>query len=175
MTQALHEPLEAPAVRETVQELQARIRARFPQRGLLAVCGDLLLLVEEVQQSSSRTHQRIRLARVASRVVMVLVLAGTAFALVMAGRDVVKDGLNSFVDLLPLIETAINDIVFAGIAVFFLWSFPERVQRGQLLKLLHQLRSTAHIIDMHQLTKDPEQLEADLHAQQRQQTARHEP
>jgi len=32
------------------------------------------------------------------------------------------------------------------------------VQRGQLLNLLHQLRSTAHIIDMHQLTKDPEQL-----------------
>jgi hypothetical protein len=158
VTEGLHEPLEAPAVRETVQALQTRIAARFPQRGLLAVCGDLLLLVEEVQDSSSRTHQRIRVARLAARVVMVLVLAGTAFALVMAGRDVVRHGLDTFVDLLPLVETAINDIVFAGIAVFFLWSFPERVQRGQLLKLLHQLRSTAHIIDMHQLTKDPEQL-----------------
>ncbi|MDP2775712.1 MAG: hypothetical protein Q8O61_19315, partial [Nocardioides sp.] len=31
-------------------------------------------------------------------------------------------------------------------------------QRGRTLALLHQLRSTAHIIDMHQLTKDPEQL-----------------
>ncbi len=84
-------------------------------------------------------------------------LAGTAVALLIAGRDAVRQGLGS-VDLLPLIETTINDIVFAGIAVFFLWSFPERVQRGQLLNLLHQLRSTAHIIDMHQLTKDPEQL-----------------
>jgi len=158
VTQDLHEPLEAPAVRETVQELYGRIEARFPKRGLLAVCGDLLLLVEEVQNSSNRTHQRIHIARLASRVVMVLVLAGTAFALIMAARDVVRHGLDSFVDLLPLIETAINDIVFAGIAVFFLWSFPERVQRGQLLTLLHQLRSTAHIIDMHQLTKDPEQL-----------------
>jgi len=91
-------------------------------------------------------------------VVMGLVLAGTAFAVGMAARDVVRHELDSFVDLLPLIETTINDIVFAGIAVFFLWSFPERVQRGQLLQLLHQLRSTAHIIDMHQLTKDPEQL-----------------
>ena len=42
--------------------------------------------------------------------------------------------------------------------MFFLYSFPERVQRGRLLNLLHQLRSTAHIIDMHQLTKDPERL-----------------
>src|ERR1044072_4882438 len=98
------------------------------------------------------------MARVVSGVVMALVLGGTAFALVMAARDVVRDGLNSFVDLLPLGATTISDIVYAGIAVFFLWSSPERVQRGQLLNLLHQLRSTAHIIDMHQLTKDPEQL-----------------
>jgi hypothetical protein len=154
----LHEPLEGPAVKETVLELYGRIEARFPQRGLLGVCGDLVKLVDEVQSGSSQVQNRIRIARLASRVVMFLVLAGTLFALVMAARDVFRHGLDSFVDLLPLIETAINDIVFAGIAVFFLWSFPERVQRGQLLKLLHQLRSTAHVIDMHQLTKDPEQL-----------------
>lgn len=158
MERDLHEPLEGPAVRETVLALYGRIQARFPKRGLLGVCGDLLTLVEEVQLGSSQVQSRIRVARLASRVVMVLVLAGTVFALAMAARDVFRHGLDSFVDLLPLIETAINDIVFAGIAVFFLWSFPERVQRGQLLKLLHQLRSTAHVIDMHQLTKDPEQL-----------------
>jgi len=154
----LHEPLEGPAVKQTVVELYERIEARFPKRGLLGVCGDLVKLVDQVQSGSSQVQTRIRVARLASRVVMVLVLAGTAFALFMAARDVVRHGLETFVDLLPLVETAINDIVFAGIAVFFLWSFPERVQRGQLLKLLHQLRSTAHVIDMHQLTKDPEQL-----------------
>jgi hypothetical protein len=35
---------------------------------------------------------------------------------------------------------------------------PERLQRGHTLELLHRLRSLAHIIDMHQLTKDPERL-----------------
>lgn len=154
---ALHEPLEAPAVRQTVQELYERIEARFPQRGLLAVCGDLRTMIDQVQSSSGPTQRRIRAARVASRVVMVAVLAGTVLALLIAGRDAFSEGVASL-DLLPLIETTINDIVFAGIAVFFLWSFPERLQRGQLLNLLHQLRSIAHIIDMHQLTKDPEQL-----------------
>jgi hypothetical protein len=158
LTADVHEPLEAPAVRESVVELYGRVEARFPTRGLLGACGDLLLLVDQVQAASTQVQGRIRAARVVSRVVMALVLGGTAFAVVMAARDVVHQGLDTFVDLLPLIETTINDIVFAGIAVFFLWSFPERVQRGQLLNLLHQLRSTAHIIDMHQLTKDPEQL-----------------
>jgi len=153
----LQEPLAAPAVRDTVAELLDRITARFPDRGLRAVCQDLLLLVEEVQAGSSRTQQRIRTARLVSRMAMALILAGTAFLLAFAVRDAVK-AFDQWLDLLPFVETVINEVVFAGIAVYFLWSFPERIQRGQLLNLLHQLRSTAHIIDMHQLSKDPEQL-----------------
>ena len=40
----------------------------------------------------------------------------------------------------------------------FLWAFPERLERRTLLRLLHRLRSLAHVIDMHQLSKDPEQV-----------------
>jgi hypothetical protein len=58
----------------------------------------------------------------------------------------------------PLVESVINDLVFAAIAVVFLWAFPERLERRSLLRLLHRLRSLAHVIDMHQLSKDPEQL-----------------
>jgi hypothetical protein len=78
---------------------------------------------------------------------------------VLAVHDAVfGDDVKSSIDVLGLAETAISDLVYAAIAVFFLWSFPERLQRSRLLDLLHQLRSTAHVIDMHQLTKDPEQL-----------------
>ena len=159
MTEALHEPLEAPAVRETVDELYGRIEARFPTRGLLGVCGDLIKLVDEVQTSAGQGQRRIRMARVVSRVVMVLVLIATAVALVLAVHDALfGDGVRNSIDVLDLAETAVNDLVYAAIAIFFLWSFPERLQRSRLLNLLHQLRSTAHVIDMHQLTKDPEQL-----------------
>ena len=90
---------------------------------------------------------------------MAMVLAVTLVALVFAVRDAVfGKGVDNSVDVLSLTETAISDLVYAAIAVFFLWSFPERLQRSRLLNLLHQLRSTAHVIDMHQLTKDPEQL-----------------
>jgi hypothetical protein len=154
------EPLDAEAVREVVVELEARISARFPRRGLRQVAADLASLIDAVETSTAETQGRVRAARLASRVVMWLILAGTAFVIGFAFKDAAfgDKQVHSFLDLLPLIETVINDVVFAGIAVFFLYSFPERVQRGRLLNLLHQLRSTAHIIDMHQLTKDPEQL-----------------
>lgn len=157
MDVAVKEPLEAAAVRETVEELYERIATRFPNRGLKSAAADLLLLIDEVQAGATDNQPRIRVLRAASRVVVVAIAAATAAAVVLATKDAVAAGLDSF-KLLPLVETAINDVVFAGIAVFFLYSFPERVQRGRLLNLLHQLRSTAHIIDMHQLSKDPEQL-----------------
>ena len=114
------------------------------------------------------------MARLGSRIVMALVLGATLVALGLSTRDALTDrqSVNSALDVLPLIETMINDLVFAGIAVFFLWSFPERIQRGQLLSLLHQLRSTAHIIDMHQLNKDPEQLRPTFTPDRGQQAAR---
>jgi len=87
------------------------------------------------------------------------VILVTVLALVLAVHDAFFDnGVENSIDVLDLAETAISDLVYASIAIFFLWSFPERLQRSRLLNLLHQLRSTAHIIDMHQLTKDPEQL-----------------
>jgi hypothetical protein len=159
VAQALHEPLEAPAVKETVEELYGRIEARFPQRGLLGVCGDLVKLVDEVQDTAGAGQRRIRLARYVSRVVMVGVILVTAVALAFAGHDAVTgDDTLTSVDVLDVAGTAIQDLVYAAIAIFFLWSFPERLERSRLLGLLHQLRSTAHVIDMHQLTKDPEQL-----------------
>ena len=158
MSEALHEPLEAPAVRETVEELYGRIEARFPKRGLLGVCGDLARIVDEVQDVAGAGQRRIRMARYVSRVVMVVVIAVTAVALVYAGRDAVSGDELTSVDVLGVAGTAIQDLVYASIAIFFLWSFPERLERSRLLGLLHQLRSTAHVIDMHQLTKDPEQL-----------------
>jgi hypothetical protein len=159
VAEALHEPLEAPAVRDTVEALYGRIEARFPNRGLLGVCGDLITLVDEVQSSSDVGQRRIRVARLASRMVMAAVIAVTAIAIGLAFHDaLLGDDVKSSIDVLALAETAISDLVYASIAIFFLWSFPERLERSRLLSLLHQLRSTAHVIDMHQLTKDPEQL-----------------
>ncbi|MBJ7358049.1 MAG: hypothetical protein JHD21_11865, partial [Nocardioides sp.] len=53
MDVAVKEPLEAAAVRETVEELHERIGARFPERGLRGVAGDLLLLIDQVQASNA--------------------------------------------------------------------------------------------------------------------------
>jgi hypothetical protein len=39
--------------------------------------------------------------------------------------------------------------------LWFLLTLEARFKRGRVLDALHRLRSLAHVIDMHQLTKDP--------------------
>ena len=71
---------------------------------------------------------------------------------------------DSSLDWLPLIESSVNDLIFAAIALYFLFTSPSGSSAGTLLDLLHRLRSLAHVIDMHQLTKDPERLKPELPA-----------
>jgi hypothetical protein len=56
------------------------------------------------------------------------------------------------------VEAAINDLIFVGVAIYFLLGIETRIKRARALKELHVLRSLAHVVDMHQLTKDPERL-----------------
>ena len=49
-------------------------------------------------------------------------------------------------------------MVFLSAGIVFLFTFETRLKRRRALIALHELRSLAHIIDMHQLTKDPERL-----------------
>ncbi|ROZ64260.1 hypothetical protein EDL96_03080 [Kocuria soli] len=155
-----YQRLDAAAVRLSTATLQDRIRSRFPDRGLWEVCGELLAMVDEVSTDSGISRRRVRLARVLSRLGVLALVAFMVGAIGLAAADIMStpDALTP-VDWLPLIETIINDLVFVGIAVFFLVAVPERLERARVLRLLHRLRSLAHVIDMHQLTKVPERLE----------------
>src|SRR5262249_58277259 len=57
--------------------------------------------------------------------------------------------------ILQGIDAAANIVVLVGAALFFLITLETRHKRSRSLRDLHALRSIAHVIDMHQLTKDP--------------------
>ncbi|MEZ0578422.1 hypothetical protein [Nocardioides sp. MH1] len=152
------ERLEAAPVLSTLEELRARIGARFPTRGLYGVSGDLLTLAGEVAASSELNRNRMRIVRVLSRLVVAVIVVATVALLALALHSALEDGPERGVDWLPLLESAVNDVVFSAIAIWFLYTVPERLRRAESLTLLHELRSLAHIVDMHQLNKDPERL-----------------
>jgi hypothetical protein len=149
--------LAADHVGATVEQLERRIHARFGERGLTKAARDLGSLVLLVQSEAAQSRERLRRTTLTARALSITIVAGAGVALAFSLRSAVVDGLARTADWVPLTESLVNDLVFAAIAVVFLWAFPERLERRDLLRLLHRLRSLAHVIDMHQLSKDPEQ------------------
>lgn len=155
-----YQRLDSAAVRASTAALQERIRQRFPDRGLWEVSAELVSLVDEVTGGGGISRRRIRFARLLSHLGIVTVLVIFGGAIVLAAASIwASPGALTPIDWLPLLETVVNNLVFAGIAIFFLVAVPQRMERARVLRLVHRLRSLAHVIDMHQLTKVPERLE----------------
>jgi len=149
--------LDASRIVATLELLCLRIEERFPGAGLAGVGRELLGLSRESARdadSLGRPHWPVRAAVSA---VIILMVATVALAIGgMVQRLLMPSQVMGFTEFVQTLEASINDLVFLGVAIFFLVSIESRIKRRLALRRLHQLRSVAHIVDMHQLTKDPE-------------------
>lgn len=139
----------------TLRRLRDRIAERFPGSGLSNVAGELVSLSDEAFDCVAYLRKPNWPIRVAVGVViaaMVVVVGLGALSIRVSSR------VNSVSELVQTLDASINDIVFLGIAIFFLVTVEARLKRRKALGSLQQLRSVVHIVDMHQLTKDPERL-----------------
>lgn len=150
-----YQQLDSDKIVETVQMLHRRIRERFPQAGLVGVCEKLQEISRQTRVRSAEIARPMIWVRVLSGVVIIALLGGFGWTFWNARGDVESLTVSEVVQVM---EAGINDIVLIGATVFFLVTLESRVKRGRALKAIHELRSIAHIIDMHQLTKDPEGL-----------------
>ena len=137
--------------------------ARFPDRNIRHVAAELRGLIGEADDQVVARAGRDRAVDMFCGVGIIVVAALAVAALALSIRAAVHSarGTPAF-QWLPVIESGINDAVFAGIAIYFLTSIPARRRRSRTLGVLYRLRSIAHVVDMHQLTKDPERLRADF-------------
>ena len=91
----------------------------------------------------------IQALRVAVGLLVALILAGLVVTLAALRAPALPLTLG---ELVQAIEAGVNDLVFVAIAVFFLLTLETRLKRRRALQAIHELRSIAHVIDMHQLT-----------------------
>lgn len=144
--------LNADHIERTIETLQKRIEERFPGRGLSKLCARLLAVAREDREKMSwqmRPNLLLR-AGVAVAVVIGLMLIGWLGAW-MRTLSVEEEAFSA----LQGIEATISAIALAGAAIWFLLNLETIFRRRAVLRDLHELRSIAHVVDMHQLTKDP--------------------
>jgi hypothetical protein len=147
--------LDERQITQTLEELCERISRRFPESNLRRVCEQLLGVAREATACADYLRRPNRPLRIVAGIA-ILGLVGVLVA--VATMTLEAPAHMTLSDIVQNIEAGVNDIVFFGIAVYFLLSIENRVKRSRALVVIHQLRSFAHIVDMHQLTKDPERL-----------------
>lgn len=141
----------------TIEKLERRISDRFPNSSLAFRCRDLRNVAEQASERATWIGNPVTSLRV----------VGYATAVCLAAVFVAFDAfvIRSFNDqqiqaleLVSAVDASVNILIFFALAFWFLISLERRIKRRRALSSIHELRSIAHVIDMHQLTKDPERV-----------------
>jgi len=145
--------LDPRLISETVNRLRMRVQSRFPNSGLATVATQLTDIAAKASATSQWIARPITPVRILVFALIGLILLG--IGLTLWTLPLPQGGLE-FAQFIQVLESGINDVVLIVAAVFFLASLETRMKRDRALRSIHELRSIAHVIDMHQLTKDPE-------------------
>ncbi len=147
--------LEPRFIIETAERLRKRIEERFPGSGLLKVSESVVKLAYEADERSTliaRPYAPLRVAAWALGAVLATGL-GAAFLQVR-----VAGAIGNIAELLQGADAAANLTLLLGAAIVSVMKLEENLRRKKALALVHELKSLAHVVDMHQLTKDPESI-----------------
>jgi len=153
----MYRSLDSEKILSTIETLSRRIAERFPGSGLNKVCEELLTIAGESQRRTAWIAKPQRTLRLITGTLVVLIIGG--LLLVLANASWPRNGFDLVV-LVQVSEAGLNVFLLLSAAILFLVTAETRIKRRRALKAIHELRALAHVIDMHQLTKDPERLMA---------------
>lgn len=148
----MYRTLDSDKIVATIDKLQARITSRFAHSGLARVCAELGVIARANTTRAARLERPnwwLRIGIAATIAVSMALLASIVWLL----RT--KEASGDLFNTLQGVDAGVNLLVLMGATLFFLVSLEARAKRRQALADIHELRSIIHVIDMHQLTKDP--------------------
>jgi len=148
----LYRTIDTERVIATAVLLEARISDRFPESGLRKVSIELITLGRDIAREAKALEAPIRWLRILTLVTILIGIAIIAFVMTILSFDRISTGAFDFVQG---IEATLNTMLLVGLGIITLTQMELRVKRRKVFDGLHALRSMIHVIDMHQLTKDP--------------------
>ena len=151
----MYRSLDSAKIVATLEQLHQRVAERFPGASLAAVCAELTNVARENDRRARKLARPNYFLRFVSALVTV---AGLLLMVFVASQLEVRRETESVYSTLQGIDSALSIVLVVGGSIVFLTSLEARWKRQQALGDLDELRSIIHVIDMHQLTKDPASL-----------------
>jgi hypothetical protein len=145
----------AEEIRRTIERLHLRMKDRFPQSSLANICRELLEISTEAPQTVqwiAKPNYLLRLGTYGFIAIAALVIVEF-----LSQLKVRADGLN-IAEFVQMIASALDTLILLGAGIAFLVTLENRRKRNRVIHAVNRLRCIAHIVDMHQLTKDPDSI-----------------
>ena len=136
----------------TIHMLCLRVGERFPGSGLLRVCNDLYAISLNAEEDVLAIKKPNYYLRAGVTLFIVVVVVTLLYTL---SKIAVEINSLPLAELIQASDSLAQDVILIGAAVLFLISIETRVKRHRVIGAINRLRNIAHVIDMHQLTKDP--------------------
>jgi len=140
---------------KTIEILHSRIEERFPHAKLLLVCAELLDIAKESKERIFWIEKANYQIRLIIFILLLLIMLSIFYVFPTIKLPNGSWQLNEFLQSLD----AITGIIIAlSFLIYFFISFETRIKRIRALEALNELRAISHVIDMHQITKDPSKM-----------------
>jgi hypothetical protein len=148
----INNTLQFEKIEKTIKRLSIRIKERFPNSGLGKTCDDFSTFTSESKKHINWISKPIFLIRAITYVVIGVISFSLIYGLTLTNLKI----KNSFTDWITVAESSLNNIVLLSAAFFFIFTLENRIKRVRAIKYLNEIKGFAHVVDMYQLTKNPQ-------------------
>jgi len=136
----------------TADKIIGQIEEIFPHSGLAGVANAFGELVRETIGKVHELERPLWRTRIFSGLLILIVVI---WAVIIPFTLNLNNEVSNWAEFMEGTDAALHLLVILGGGLFFIASWETRKKRHSALDALSELRSLAHIIDMHQITKDP--------------------
>lgn len=138
---------------ETAAKICQRIGNRFPDSGLFGVAGEVETVTREALARAEAIGRPIWWLRAGLGLLVVI-----AIVTIIASAPTRDEQVSFWKSVLEFLDATKIGTAVVIATLFSLFKLETYFKRRRALKAIHELRAMAHIIDMHQLTKAPDQI-----------------
>jgi len=147
-----YQALDPERIIATLETLERRIGERFPHSGLAKISTELTAIARQTTERITGIARPYVGLRLLLAIVLAAGLACIAWLVLFAMR---MEASSELTNVMQGADAGVSLLIVLGGTALYLSTLESRWRRDQALKALHEFRSIVHVIDMHQLTKDP--------------------
>lgn len=133
-------------------KLADKVNDSFPSSGLGALAREVSCLTRETVVRLTFIERPNWPLRIAVGVLVVLAVLGP---LIFSAMLQFRETVGSLGDFLEATDAGLQMVLLLGASIAFLVTLEGRIRRNRALAAIAEFRSMAHLVDMHQINKDP--------------------